>query len=78
MKVEVLKCFKDDNGVYGEYYVYDANGNKFLVFQNEMDIKVVTHFKGKKIEDCIVRPTQKVIDAVTSATITYLQEKESE
>lgn len=75
MRVEILKCFKVDGYVYGEYYVYDSNGNKHFVFQNEKDIKAVEHFKGKKVEDCVVRPTQKVIDAVIMASVEYLKER---
>ena len=75
MRVEILRCFKNNGKVYGEYYVYDSNGDKELVIQNEMDLKVVAHFNGKKVEDCIVRPTLKVIEAVIMASVEYLKER---
>lgn len=76
MRVEILRCFKSNGYVYGEYYVHDSNGRKELVFQNGTDIKVITHFNGKKVEDCVVGPTLKVIEAVMGAATTYLQERE--
>lgn len=76
MKIEVLRRFKNDGCVYGEYYIHDSKGNKYLVSQNEMDIKIITHFKGKKVEDCVVRPTQEVIDAVIMASVEYLKESD--
>lgn len=72
MEVEVLKCFKTKDGLYGEYYVTEGD-SKFLVFQNCNDIKLIVHWQGKKVEDCITRPTQAVKDAILMASIDYLQ-----
>lgn len=78
MKVEVLKCFKTEQGLCGEFYVYDSNGRKELVLENCNNIKVFAHFSGKTIEDCLVNPTSKVREAVLIASIEYLRGSEDE
>ena len=47
MKVEIIRCFESDGIPYGEYYVESGNRKEF-VFQNGKDVKIITHFRGKK------------------------------
>ena len=75
MRVEVLRCFKTDLGIHGEYYVYDSQDRKTLVLQNENDIKGFIHLRGKKVEDCILSVMQAVKDAVIMASVEYLKNK---
>lgn len=71
MKIEILRCFRNDDAVYGEYYIYD-DVRKYLCFQNGTDIKLLLHLYGKRIEDCVANPTQKVIEAVLATSKEYL------
>lgn len=73
MKVEILRCWKTKYGICGEYYVTATTGEKELVIQNCNDIRVIAHWLEKKVEDCIMRPTSKVVEAVTMATVEYLK-----
>lgn len=74
MKVEVLRCFKMDGKVYGEYYVVE-NNSRTLAFQNGDDIKIIAHFLDRPIKECIARPTQEVVDLITKASCKYLDTK---
>lgn len=71
MKIEVLRCFKNDEVVYGEYYVYE-DGKKYLCFQNGEDIKILVHWFGKQVADCVTKPTQKVVEAIHRVSEEYL------
>lgn len=77
MKVEVLRCFKMDGKVYGEYYVVE-NNSKTLAFQNGDDIKIIAHFLDRPIKECIARPTKGVVDLIAKASCKYLNTKEGE
>lgn len=77
MEVEVLRCFKTDNGLCGEYYISEGD-SKHLAFQNYGDIKLIVHWQGKKVEDCITRPTQEAKDAIIMASIEYLKQMKGE
>lgn len=77
MIVEVLRCFKTDDGISGEYYISDGD-SKHFVFQNCGDIKIIVHWQGKKVEDCVTRPTQKAKDAIIMASIEYLKQMKGE
>ena len=75
MKVDVLRCWKSEHGVSGEYYVYDDySDNKYFIIQNCNDIKAVAHYADRKVEECIARPTQAVKDAIIMASVEYLKQ----
>lgn len=71
MKIEILRCFKNDDVVYGEYYVY-KDCKKYLCFQNGEDIKILDHCFGKQVADCVAKPTQKVVEAIHRVSKEYL------
>lgn len=73
MKIEVLRCFKN-NDVYGEYYVYPDDERQVLVVQNGNDIKVIVHLSGKRVDDCVLKPKPEIIEAVVMASVEYLKE----
>jgi hypothetical protein len=75
MKIDVLKCFETEQGICGEYYAYDKNGSKYLVLKNCNDIKVFSHYLGKKIEDCLGEATTEVKQAILIASTEYLKAK---
>ena len=74
IKVEVLKCFKQDNRIYGEFYVTDEldSQTNYLVIQNELDIVVIDHLLHKTVEGCMLRPNRKVREAIACAVDKYL------
>lgn len=71
MKIEILRCFKNDDAVYGEYYVYE-NDKKYLCFQNGEDVELLVHWRGKQVTDCITKPTRKVVEAIHKISEEYL------
>ena len=76
LEVEVLRCFKTDKGIYGEYFVIDTQGRKTLILQNENSIKGFMHLRDKKVDDCLLGVTQEVKDAIKKASDDYLASKE--
>lgn len=66
MEVEILRHWKRDDEEYGEYYIHYGDG-KYLCFQNGNDIKILGHWKGRSVRDCVSKPTRKVIDAILLA-----------
>lgn len=73
MKIEILRCFKTDFGMCGEYYLHHENGGKDLIVQNCNDIKAIPHWQEKRVRDCITEITQEVADDIIIASIEYLK-----
>lgn len=71
IKVEVLKCFKQDNRIYGEFYVHLGDVRE-LVIQNGVDIVIIPHVLGAEVKDCIKQPSRKVREAIANAAEEYL------
>ena len=72
MIVEVLRCQKHNDLIWGEYYI-EGNGKKWLVLQNGNDIQMVVHWLNRPIKECLEKPTQEVIDAIIMASVEYLK-----
>lgn len=70
MRVQILRHWVRDEEEYGEYYIYNE-GMKYLCFQNGDDIKVLGHWVGKSVKDCLSKPTEEAIEAIKRAVKSY-------
>ena len=58
LNITKLRYFKKDNKKYGDFYVTTTNGDYFT-YLNADEIKILPHFLGEKVENCIVKPTKR-------------------
>jgi len=75
MSVEILKCFKVKEGIYGECYVYESKDDKHLVIINNNDIMILGHFYERKVNECLMRATKQVEEAVMAECKEHLANK---
>lgn len=57
-EIKIYKGFKFENKLYGRFEVR-VNGDTYFIIANNDEIRILQHFFGSTIKECLSEPTEK-------------------